>query len=430
MLWKKDAEVEPWVIRFTVGDDYKWDRLLLPYDIKATRAHARGLHSIGVLTDDELDEILRSLSELQETYDAEELTVEPEDEDSHTVIETYLTKRIGEAGKKVHTGRSRNDQVLAALRLYLKDEIAAVCRDVCGAADELLRLAKAHDRWPLPGYTHTRQAMPSSIDSWALGYAEVLADDAESLLFARGRVDQSPLGSAAGYGVPYLDLPRQEVARELGFARLQRHTGAVQLSRGKLELAVLHALAQVTTTCSRLASDLILFGTEEFGFVHLSERHRTGSSIMPQKQNPDVLELIRGAHYRVAAELQLLLNLPSGLTSGYHRDLQLTKEAVMKGLNVGHDIVRAVCSVLPELQFDRERMEAAMAPGTYATHAAMRLVMEGGAFRDAYRQAASEAPTDLSFQEALDAYVTAGTPGNGRPGEISDRLDAVLRELS
>ena len=332
-LWQKETQVADWMMRFTVGEDWRWDTLLLPFDVAGTRAHAWGLVQAGVLSEEERAQVETELDRLLEAVQAGEVDVRPEDEDSHTVIERYLTERLGDLGKKIHTGRSRNDQVLASLRLYLRERLSALGRQTIRLADVLCDLGEAHDDALMPGYTHLQQAMPTTAGLWALGYAELLAGDLDALKGAHYAVNVSPLGSAAGYGVPGLHLPREAVAKRLGFRAVQTHVTAVQLSRGKLELHVAHALVQVAATINRLASDLVLFSTTEFGFVELPDAYCTGSSIMPQKKNPDVLELARASYHRLIAEMQVLLTLPANLPSGYHRDLQLTKAAIMRSVS-------------------------------------------------------------------------------------------------
>jgi argininosuccinate lyase len=265
--------------------------------------------------------------------------------------------------------------------------------------------------------------MPSTVTLWALGYAETLADDLDALREARRRVNVSPLGSAAGYGVPVLDLPREAVAERLGFRDVQTHATAVQLARGKHELAVAHACTQVGATANRLASDLVLYATAEFDFVELPPEHCTGSSIMPQKQNPDVLELARAYHHRLAAELQSLATGPSNLPGGYHRDLQLTKGAVMRSLQITSDVLTALREVVDGMAFRPERTEAACTPELLATYRALRRVDEGVPFRTAYREAAQDEGEALAPAEILGAYRTAGSPGQERPGEVRERLD-------
>ncbi len=425
-IWDKGTTTaDDWVTRFTVGDDYEWDRLLLPYDVKATRAHAWGLRQIDVLSAEEWETTNTALDALLDAFEDGKITVTPDDEDSHTVIERFLTDEAGDVGRKVHTGRSRNDQVLAALRLYLQDALSGIGRQVAALSDALCEVADRHPDCLLPGYTHLQRAMPSTVALWALGYAETLADDLNALRDVRRKVNVSPLGSAAGYGVPVLDLPREAVAERLGFRGVQTHATAVQLARGKHELAVAHACTQVGATCNRLASDLVLYTTAEFDFVDLPPEHCTGSSIMPQKQNPDVLELARGYYHRLTSEMQSLATGPSNLPGGYHRDLQLTKGAVMRSLQITSDVLTALREIVEGLSFRRERAEAACTPELLATYRALRRVDEGVPFRTAYREAAAADDAAAPEPEAiLAAYRTPGSPGQERPDRMRAQLDA------
>jgi argininosuccinate lyase len=267
--------------------------------------------------------------------------------------------------------------------------------------------------------------MPSTVGLWAMGYAELLAADLDALQSAHAQVNVSPLGSAAGYGVPSLPLPRQAVAEALGFDRVQTHVTAVQLSRGKLELHVVHALVQVGATLNRLAADLVLFNSAEFGFVTLPKAFTTGSSIMPQKQNPDVLELARATYHRLLAEMNVLLTLPANLPSGYHRDLQLTKEAALRSVLLTSDLLTAMNHLLPGVQFNKDALRAALSPDLFATADALARVQAGVPFREAYRQAAAALP-DLVVPtpaEALAAYQVEGFPGQCNPGLVRRLLD-------
>lgn len=428
-LWHKgdsaETEADDWVHRFTVGDDYKWDRLLLPYDVKGTRAHAWGLHQIDILSAEEWEQLSDTLDGLLDAVEAGTVTVDPEDEDCHTVIEQYVTEHTGDTGRKLHTGRSRNDQVLAALRLYLRDALAGLGAETAAVAEALCEFGERHSDVLMPGYTHMQRAMPSTVALWALGYAESLADDLDVLQQARTHVNVSPLGTAAGYGVPVIDLPREAVAERLGFRRVQMHTPAVQLARGKHELTVAHACTQVGASCNRLASDLVLFNTAEFGFVELPDEHCTGSSIMPQKKNPDVLELARAYHHRIASEMQSLATGPSNLSGGYHRDLQLTKGAVMRSVQMTRDVLTALQRVIEELTFVPEKTESACTSTLLATQRALEQVVEGVPFRAAYRQVPTDEETFRVVDSAtvLDAYQTDGGPGQERPDLVRQRID-------
>jgi argininosuccinate lyase len=425
-LWQKNTKADDWVIRFTVGEDYMWDTLLLPYDIQGTRAHVWAIQQIGLLSPEELIQINSSLDELDAAYQAGNVEVTPDDEDCHTVIEQHLTVTLGETGKKIHAGRSRNDQVLVALRLFLREQLQSIGDLTRQVGLTLCDLGEQNDHLLFPGYTHYQRAMPSTAGLWAMGYAELLVSDLATLKTALNQINISPWGSAAGYGVPYLIMPRSAFAERLGFNGVQQHVTAVQLSRGKFELQVVHALVQIAATLNRLASDLVLFNTAEYGFVELPAEYCTGSSIMPQKRNPDVLELARANYHRLLAEMNLLSTLPSNLPSGYHRDLQLTKEAVMRSTLLAQDLVMAMYHLLPGIRFNEEQIRQACTPELFATAHALEKVEQGIPFRQAYQAAAAELnqikpPTS---EEALAAYRVAGYPGHVQAGAVRALLGA------
>ncbi|OZC03963.1 argininosuccinate lyase [Rubricoccus marinus] len=426
-IWHKGTAAADWVTRFTVGEDWRWDTILLPYDVEGTRGHAYGLRLAGVLTEAEEQEIGDALTDIYDAWVDGQIAVTPQDEDMHTVIERELTARVGEAGKKIHAGRSRNDQVLVALRLWLRDALGAIARSGREACAALIEHAEGGDALLMPGYTHLQRAMPTTAGLWAAGYAELLLDDLAGLADAASRADASPWGSAAGYGVPSLDLPRREVAERLGFPRVQENVTAVQLSRGKAEASVVHALVQMGLTANRLASDLVLFATSEFGFVTLPHEYTTGSSIMPQKRNPDVLELARATVHRLTAELHLLLTLPAGLPGGYHRDLQLTKEATMRAVMAAQDLMTALGAVLPGIEWQERAMREALSPDLFATAEALDRVASGEAFRDAYREVGTHlgALSVPPEAEALESYQTPGTPGRVDVASLRQRLHAL-----
>ena len=422
-IWHKGTAAAGWVTRFTVGEDPRWDTVLLPYDLEGTRAHAWALGQAGVLTEAEVAEVSAALDAVRQSWQAGDVTVTVEDEDMHTVIERELTARLGDAGKKIHAGRSRNDQVLTALRLWLRDALAEVAGATTAVAGALLDHAEAGQTTLMPGYTHGQRAMPTTVAVWAAGYADLLADDLGTLAAAWRTADALPWGSAAGYGVPVLDLDRDAVAGRLGFSRVQA-VAAVQLSRGKVEAAVVHALVQIGQTVNRMSSDLWLFATSEYGFVTLPHEHTTGSSIMPQKRNPDVLELARATVHRLTAELSLLLTLPANLPGGYHRDLQLTKEAVMRAVLATQDLLSATVAVLPGVTWNADRMRDALSPDLFATAAALRQVEAGTPFRDAYRAvgAALDRLAVPADEQALADYVSDGTPGHVDVDALRQRL--------
>lgn len=384
-LWEKGGPLDERVLRYTAGEDHLLDARLVPYDVRASVAHAKMLEEAGLLSAADLEAIRRGLEDLAREHAAGEWTISLEEEDVHTALETRLTARVGEAGARVHLGRSRNDQVLAALRLYLLEEVdrlAAGAREVAAALDAL---GEREKETPLPGYTHLQQAMPSSVPLWAGGFAAELRDDAAGLAACRRRIAKNPLGSAAGYGVPLLPIDRESTRAKLGFDEIHEPVTAVQLSRGKAEAQVLFEISLLMQDLGRLASDLVLFATKEFGFVSLPVEMTTGSSIMPQKRNPDVFELVRGRTATAQACLFEALAIPARLPSGYHRDLQLLKAPLFRGIDLAADTLAILAAALPGVRFHRERIR--LDPGLDAAEEAYRLVLEEGIpFREAYRR--------------------------------------------
>jgi argininosuccinate lyase len=384
-LWKKRTESDPEIERFTVGDDPVLDLRLVRFDCIASIAHAKMLGKIGILTKKEVVRLARELNEIIHLADEGKFAISREQEDCHTAIENRLTKKLGDLGQKIHTGRSRNDQVLAALRLYTKHELDGVRGDVLSVEAALKSLSKRSGSIRLPGYTHTRKAMVSSVGMWAGGFHEALKEDVRLLDFVRSLMDQSPLGTGAGYGVP-LDVDRSFAAKEAGFSRVQQNPVYVQLSRGKFEATLVHALGQVMLDLNRMAADLIFFSMPEIGFVVLPGAFCTGSSIMPQKKNPDVLELVRAKYHEVLGCQVRLQTATANLISGYHRDLQLTKKPVMESLDITHDSLSVMSKVIYNLEVDKAACEKALTEEVFATEKVYELVRKGVPFREAYRR--------------------------------------------
>ncbi len=421
-LWDKGGASDAEMMRYTARDDWRLDQRLLPYDLVATRAHVRGLARIGVIAPAELDALEKELGELERRAAAGELQLGEADEDCHSAIEAALVAALGEPGKKVHTGRSRNDQVLVALRLYQKDALAALAEAGRAGAAALLDLAEREAMTPMPGYTHLQRAVPSSVGMWAAGIAESIADALDAVAAARRQCDRSPLGTAAGYGVN-LPLDREGVARELGFSAVVVNPVAAQASRGAVDLAVLAAAWQVMAAIRRFAWDLSLFTTAEYGFVRLDEALTTGSSIMPNKRNPDVVELMRaacGVVQGAMVELMSMLSLPSG----YQRDLQLTKAPLLRGLDEALATARMLPRVVTGMTLDRDRMRAAISADCYATDRAVELTAGGVPFREAYRQVAKEidklGPRDPG--ESLRARTSPGAAADLQLDRIRARI--------
>ena len=388
-LWDKGLPLDERVLRFTAGEDHFLDARLVPYDVRASIAHARMLHARGLLSAEDCAAICAGLESLAAAHAAGEWSIALEDEDVHGALERRLIEGIGPAGGRVHLGRSRNDQVLAALRLYLKDAahgIAELAGDVVAALEEL---AVAQGRVPLPGYTHMQPAMPSSVDMWARGFAAEIADDRAGLAAAVRRADRNPLGSAAGYGAPGLPIDRELTRRELGFAAVHEPVTAVQLSRGKAEATLMLELALLTGDLGRLAADLILFYTEEYSFVALPAGMTTGSSIMPQKRNPDIFELVRAAPATIQGALLEVLGITAKLTSGYHRDLQRLKGPLFRSIDLAADCAAIMAHALGGVRFLPENIE--LDERLHAARRASELAVRTGMpFREAYREIAAE----------------------------------------
>lgn len=392
-LWDKGEPLDERILRYTAGEDHLLDSRLVPYDVRASIAHARMLNAQGLLDDADLDAIVGGLEALAEEHARGEWQIELADEDVHTALESRLTARTGDAGKRVHLGRSRNDQVLAALRLYLLDVTGDAAEGAETVAAALDALADREGDIELPGYTHMQQAMPSSVALWAGGFAAELRDDAEGVRATRRRLSRNPLGSAAGYGVPGLPLDREQTRAALGFDTVQEPVTAVQLSRGKGEAGLVFELGLLVQDLGRLAADLMLFYTQEFAYVQLPATMTTGSSIMPQKRNPDVLELVRGATATLQGSLVEILGLTAKLGSGYQRDTQRLKSPLFRAIDLALDSSAIMAQLLDGLRFMPENIR--LDPGVHAAARANQLVLdEGLSFREAYRRVARELAGD------------------------------------
>ena len=414
-LWDKGGAADAAMLKFTARDDYVLDEALLVYDVAASAAHARGLARIGALEAGEADAIVAALETLRGEIEANRFRLSPDHEDGHTAIELWLTERLGDLGKKVHLGRSRNDQVLVAMRLYEQAELAALAELAARAARACLDLATREAATVMPGYTHLQRAVPQTAGHWAAGFAEGFVESGRVLLAAREACDASPLGAAAGYGVN-LPLDREGVAHELGFGRVAQNPLWSQTSRGMTEVVALSAVWHAVALARRLAWDLSLFTTAEFGFVRLPAELTTGSSIMPNKRNPDIVELTRASCSVVEGAMVELMSL-SSLPSGYHRDLQLTKGPAMRAFSEARGILSAVIQVVTGMELERDRMKRSVTEDTLATDRAVELARSGLPFREAYKKVASEVgSSDEPAGERADASgparVSLGAAGN------------------
>ncbi|HEU5050871.1 MAG TPA: argininosuccinate lyase [Gemmatimonadales bacterium] len=415
-LWSPGASLDAAMLAYTIGDDPVWDARLLRWDILGSLGHAAGLRRSGIISAREYVRMQRALRAALRAAETGKLAIEPGQEDVHSAVEIWLTGRYGAVGERLHTGRSRNDQVAADLRLYLKDEGLRLHGAALDLADALLEFAGRHARVLWPGYTHQRRGMPSSAGVWAAGYAEGVLDTAESLAGVWPRLDRSPLGSAAGYGAP-LPLDREATARALGFAGVDHAVTTVQGSRGKVEAAVLFWCVQFGHDLGRLSTDVILFTAEEFGWLTLPAELATGSSIMPQKRNPDLFELTRARAGVVQGELAAVLAISGKLSGGYHRDFQLLKAPLMRGIDATGAMLTMMAAAVPRLGVDPARGRRALDGPTLATDEVMRRVREGTPFRRAYREVAAavragEPMPDLASAEILESRRSTGGLGN------------------
>ena len=425
-IWNKaGVEIDAELMRFMAGEDVRLDRELFAHDIAASAAHARGLGRIGMLSAAECAQLEAELAALAGAFADGTFVLDERFEDGHSAIEWWLTERLGDLGRKIHTGRSRNDQVLVALRLWLRQQL----RDTRQRCVEIaaLALTRAADEGglPMPGYTHLQRAMVSSTGMWWAALAESFLDNAELAQQTAAWIDANPLGTASGYGVN-LELDRDGVGDDLGFTRLLVNPIAAQLSRGKYEWQTLAALAQALNDVRRFAWELSLYSSAEFGFVELPNAFTTGSSLMPNKRNPDVVELLRASPsvvYGAMAELQSLSSLPLG----YHRDMQAGKGPVLRAFAHGRDALAVALRLFAAMRFRPDAMRAAIDAGMFATDRAIELALRGVPFREAYRQAADAAtdPAARSAEASLEARVSPGGAGKLLLDVLGARLQAL-----
>ncbi len=392
-LWDKGYSLDKDVERYTVGDDYLLDRALLKYDCIASIAHAGALHKAGILTESERRKLVRELRRILELDKRGRFRIAPEDEDGLTAIEKFLVAALGDLGKKIHTARSRNDQVATAIRLYARDKLLDLQHRLDSCTGALRRRARMLAKVTMPGYTHARKAMPSSFAVWLKAAAESLQDNKIVIRAVLELLDRNPLGTGAGYGIPVFKLDRRQTARDLGFTRLQKSPLYVQNSRGKFEAIVVSALTNVMFDLNKMCSDLILFSMDEIGFVRLPRNLCTGSSIMPQKRNPDVLEIARAQYHAVVANEFMIKGIIGNLISGYNRDLQKTKRPLMESFEITESSLTIMTRVVEQIEVDAARCRQACTSEIYATEEAYRLVKAGVPFRDAYRKVAQKLAT-------------------------------------
>ncbi|MDA1060517.1 MAG: argininosuccinate lyase [bacterium] len=413
-LWaKKGSKINTIIEAYTVNEDYLLDNQLMPYDIQATKAHAKGLESIGILTKEELKKIISRLGALEKLWKSGKVKIKVTDEDCHTVIENFLSGKLRTTGKKIHTGRSRNDQVLTAIRLYMKDNLKKIKKEAKKVAKHFLEFAIEHQNVPMPGYTHTQQAMLSSVGHYFCAYFESLIDDISFLDAVHSQIDSNPLGSAAGYGTSLL-LDRELTTKELKFKNIQINSLYCQNSRGKFESLYLEALSQIMFSLSRFANDLILFTSQEFDFFKVKNTLVTGSSIMPQKRNLDGMEILRGKTHIVTSNQSLIKDICKNLISGYHRDLQLIKkplfestEIVLQSLDIADLYLKGI---KPKEKSIAKKISHEIYMADLATDLAKQKKIP---FRTAYKQAHKKiAKYKPDPKENIKSKISLGAPGN------------------
>ncbi|HKV97306.1 MAG TPA: argininosuccinate lyase [Gammaproteobacteria bacterium] len=413
-LWAKGLPLDETVHRFTVGDDPTLDQRLLPFDALGSAAHARMLAHTALLMQDDAAALVTQLAAIAAQARRGEVRIRPEQEDCHTAIETLLTQALGDAGKRLHLGRSRNDQVALALRLYMRDALVNIAAQVIELATAFVNFARTHAGEVMPGYTHLRRAMPSTFGLWAAAFAAGLAEELQAMQAVYVRLDRCPLGAAAGFGVP-LPLDREYTAKLLGFSSVQVSPVDVMNSRGRHELALVNELASVGLVMEKFLWDVVLYSMPEFGFVDLPDAFTTGSSIMPQKRNPDVVELARARCRELRGHAAMIQELATGLPSNYHRDVQLLKKPLFAALDIARDWLDVLIRLVPALQVNAERAAAACGDELYATHAAYQHVQHGVPFRDAYQRVARQL-ADGSFDPDRAALTATHLGGAGNPG--------------
>ncbi|EKD63475.1 MAG: hypothetical protein ACD_51C00272G0006 [uncultured bacterium] len=430
-IWFKNKEVQlnKTVEEFNAGEDILYDQEMIPDDVWCSRCYARMLKKHNLLTEKELKQLEQGLDEILDLYKKGDFVLKLEDEDCHTKIEDYLIQRFGDTGKKIHTGRSRNDQVLVMMRWFLKRKSKFIREKSLKLAMELIKFARKYEMVPMPGYTHMQKAMPTTVGTLFGAFAESLMDDAKLLIsIADNIVDQNPLGSGAGYGSPF-DFDRDWLSHEIGFKKTQNNVIYCHNSRGKIEGLVLEACSQVMLTLNRLACDLLFFTTQEFQFFNMDDSIATGSSIMPQKKNLDVAELIRGRTATVlACRNETTMNILNKI-SGYHRDGQEIKRPLFLGLKYTEMSLDAMGVILQNIKPNKEILVKSMlgCPGLFAAHKAFEKVKEGMTFRDAYREVGSNIDKIKVTEKDINRWLKMSTHQGGT-GNL--QLDKVEKEIN
>jgi len=428
-LWQKDIEVNKLIETFTVGKDTEFDMLLAEHDIVASRAHARMLEKVRLLTKEDLKKLLAGLDAIEKQIKKGSFKIENGVEDVHSQIELQLTRIAGEAGKKIHMGRSRNDQVLTAVKLYLKNELKSISKQVEEVFGVFIKQSEQHKNVLLPGYTHFQIAMPSSFGLWLGAYAESLCDDMELVVAAYHICNKNPLGSAAGYGSSF-PLDRGFTTKAIGFEQLNVNSIYAQMTRGKSEKAAAVALASVANTLSKFSYDVCLYLSQNFGFISFPEELTTGSSIMPHKKNPDVFELVRGKCNVIQGVPNQLTLLTNNLPSGYHRDMQLTKEVLFPAIQQLKDCLNILAFTLPQMKVNSNILDDAKYVHLYSVDALNELVKNGISFRDAYKKIGMDIKQGKFKKPAQLKHTHIGSINNLGTELIKKQFHKVMKGIS
>ena len=428
-LWEKNTTVNPEIERFTVGRDIEMDLFLAPYDVLGSIAHSAMLQSIDLLTTEEMDDLHRELREIYANAEKGEFVIEEGVEDVHSQVELMLTRKLGDVGKKIHSGRSRNDQVLVDLKLFMRDELRKVALHTKQLFDRLIALSEEHKDTLMPGYTHLQIAMPSSFGMWFGAYAESLIDDLRLVAAAYDTANQNPLGSAAGYGSSF-PLNRTMTTELLGFETLHYNAVAAQMSRGKTERAAAFAIAGLASTIGRFAMDVCLFMCQNFGFISFPDNLTTGSSIMPHKKNPDVFEITRGKCNRLQAVPNEIALMTANLPLGYHRDMQLLKDVIFPATTEICDVMAMCDFMLQNIRINKGILEDKKYDYLFTVEDVNRLVLEGKPFREAYREVGI-AVQEGRYTPTREVHHThEGSIGNLCNDKIVEKMESVMKRFN
>lgn len=425
-LWSKGTEPDRLIDDFTVGQDRVLDLELARYDVEGSKAHIKMLESIGLLSKPELDTLLEALDEIAATIERGEFKIEDGVEDVHSQVEFMLTNRLGDMGKKIHSGRSRNDQVLVDIKLLMRHRLAGLARDTERFATQLLELSDKYKDCLMPGYTHLQVAMPSSFGLWFGAYAESLIDDLRMLAAAHATADQNPLGSAAGYGSSF-PLDRERTARELGFADLHYNVVAAQMSRGKTERAAAMAISAIASTLGHLAMDVCMWMCQNYGFVSFPDNLTTGSSIMPHKKNPDVFEIMRGKCNRLQSLPNEIALLTANLPLGYNRDLQLLKDIIFPSFATLSECLEMAGFMLAHIRIRTDILDDPRYDYLFTVEEVNRLVLDGVPFREAYRKVGGEVADGTFVPDRTLRHTHIGSIGNLANDRIAAKLAGVMK---